>query len=127
MTDFIIKGVSEFEALQKEVRELQKQLADLTAERDDLLYHVCPALRAEYDEKIGRIERELFAAKLYLREKQRIIEIPRQASEGSYAVLYMELEKENDAFLIQKLHALKIISGEERGSWSYTEAEIIDA
>ena len=75
MTDFIVPGVSEFEELQREVKELQKQIAELTAERDDLLYHICPALRAEYEEKIGKLERELLAVKLYLREKQRIIEI----------------------------------------------------
>ena len=71
----IIPGESEYEKLLKEIRELQARIVELTAIRDDLLYHICPSLRAVYDEKIGSIEREILAAKLYLREKQRILEI----------------------------------------------------
>ena len=71
----IIPGESEYEKLLKEIRELQARIVELTAIRDDLLYHICPSLRAIYDEKIGSIEREILAAKLYLREKQRILEI----------------------------------------------------
>ena len=70
----IIPGESEYEKLLKEIRELQARIVELTAIRDDLLYHICPSLRAIYDEKIGSIEREILAAKLYLREKQRILE-----------------------------------------------------
>ena len=43
--------------------------------RDDLVYHVCPALQAEYEEKVVSLERELFAANLYMQEKKRILEI----------------------------------------------------
>ena len=71
----IIPSQSEYEKLLQEIRELQARIVELTAIRDDLLYHVCPSLRAIFDEKIGSIERELLAAKLYLREKQRILEI----------------------------------------------------
>ena len=63
---------------------------------------------------------------LYMREFRSpddFTDIPRQASKGSYAVLYMELEQENKSFLIREIHALKIISGEERGSWSFTVRE----
>ena len=66
---------SEYEQLLEEIRELQARIAELTALRDDLVYHVCPALSAEYEEKIVSLERELIAANMYLREKQRIIEI----------------------------------------------------
>ena len=71
----IIPSQSEYEKLLQEIRELQARIVELTAIRDDLLYHVCPSLRAIFDEKIGSIEREILAAKLYLREKQRILEI----------------------------------------------------
>ena len=67
----IIPGESEYEKLLKEIRELQARIVELTAIRDDLLYHICPSLRAVYDEKLGSIEREILAAKLYLREQQR--------------------------------------------------------
>ena len=75
MSSSLIPVKSEYERLLEEVKKLQARLAELTALRDDLLYHVCPALRALYDEKIASLERELLAARMYLREKQRIIEI----------------------------------------------------
>ena len=75
MTDTIIPVRSEYEKLLEEVRKLRARVIELTALRDDLLYHICPALQAKYDEKIGSVERELLAAQMYLKEKQRIIEI----------------------------------------------------
>ena len=73
--DTIIPIQSEFEKLQKDVYRLRAWIIELTTQRDDLLYHICPALRAKYDENLGSIERELLATKMYLREKQRVIEI----------------------------------------------------
>ena len=75
MTDTIIPIQSEYEKLIEEVQRLRMRVTELTAQRDDLLYHVCPALQAKYDEKIGSVERELLASKMYLKEKQRMIEI----------------------------------------------------
>ena len=71
----IIITQSEYDALLKEIAALKEHISTLTALRDDLIYHICPALRSEYEEKIAGLERELYAAQLYLREKQRIIEI----------------------------------------------------
>ena len=75
MNTEVIPSQSEYEKLLQEVRELQARIVELTALRDDLRYHICPALQAKYEEKIGSLEREILAAKLYLREKQRILEI----------------------------------------------------
>ncbi len=74
MEDLILSQ-SEYEALLEEVHRLQARISELTAFRDDLLYHICPALRAEYEEKIASLEREILAAEMYLRENQRILEI----------------------------------------------------
>ena len=71
----IILSKSEYESLLEEVHRLQAKISELTALRDDLIYHVCPALQAEYEEKIGSLEREILAAEMYLRENQRILEI----------------------------------------------------
>jgi hypothetical protein len=41
----------------EEVHRLQAKVSELTALRDDLIYHICPALQAEYEEtdpKTGR-------------------------------------------------------------------------
>ena len=75
MKDTIIPIQSEYEKLLETVKRLRARVIELTAERDDLLYHICPALQAKYDENIASVERELLAAQMYLKEKQRIIEI----------------------------------------------------
>ena len=66
---------SEYESLLEEVHRLQARISGLTTLRDDLIYHICPALQAEYEEKIASLERELLAAEMYLRENQRTLEI----------------------------------------------------
>ena len=75
MPSSIILSQTEYEDLLKEIAFLKERIAALTALRDDLIYHIWPGLRSEYEEKIASLERELFAAQLYLREKQRVIEI----------------------------------------------------
>lgn len=75
MAEDIILTQSEYERLLQEIHVLQARIIELTAVRDDLVYHVCPALQAEYEEKIASLERELLAAQMYLAEKQRILEI----------------------------------------------------
>ena len=92
----IISSQSEYEKLLQEIRELQARIVELTAIRDDLLYHVCPSLRAIYDEKIGSIEREILAAKLYLREKQRILEILQAQLNRQEIVSVKEAEEKAD-------------------------------
>ena len=71
----LVKLQSEYESLQKDIMFLRDRVAKLTALRDDLIYHICPSLQSEYEEKIACLERELLAVQLYLREKQRIVEI----------------------------------------------------
>ncbi len=71
----LILSQSEYAHLLEEIHKLQARITELTALRDDLVYHVCPALRAEYDEKIVSLERELMAANMYLKQMQRTIEI----------------------------------------------------
>ncbi len=71
----IIPTQSEYSRLIEEIHAVQARISELTALRDDLLYHICPALRAEYEEKIGSLEREMLAAQLYLQELQRTVEI----------------------------------------------------
>ena len=66
---------SEYETLLKDIQILRDRVAMLTALRDDLVYHICPSLRSEYEEKIASLERELLASQLYLLEMERILEI----------------------------------------------------
>jgi len=71
----IVAVESEYEHLVKTIHKLQESLVTLSTLRDDLVYRLCPALRAQYEEKVGGLERELLAAQTYLKEEQRIIEI----------------------------------------------------
>ena len=73
----IIPTASEYEKLLQEISALQAEIVRLTALRDDLVYRICPSLRAIYEEEIGSIEREILAAQLYLQEKKRILELLR--------------------------------------------------
>ena len=59
----IILSQSEYESLLEEIHRLQARISELTALRDDLIYHVCPALQAEYEEKIAN--GDAFAAKFF--------------------------------------------------------------
>ncbi len=90
----IILSQSEYEALLEEIHRLQARISELTALRDDLLYHICPALRAEYEEKIASLERELLAAEMYLRENQRILEILQAQMNQQKEPSFEEAEKE---------------------------------
>lgn len=75
MDNSIIEIQSEYDKLMEEIHRLKSRIVSLTALRDDLLYHVCPALEAEYEEKIAGLERELMAAYLYLNTYRRTIEL----------------------------------------------------
>ena len=75
MEHSIIETKSEYEKLIEEIYRLKDRIVTLTAFRDDLLYHVCPALEIEYEEKIAGLERELMVAYLYLNTYRRTIEL----------------------------------------------------
>ena len=100
--DGLVLSRSEYEHLLEEIHKLQARITELTALRDDLVYHVCPALRAEYDEKIVSLERELMAAQMYLRELQRTIEILQsqmnQQQEPSMEEARAQAKKENKEY-----------------------------
>ena len=71
----LIQVRSEYESLLEQITVLKARITELTALRDDLVYHVCPALKAEYNAKIVSLELELMAANMYLHQMQRTIEI----------------------------------------------------
>ena len=50
-TEIIISELqNEYDALVAEVQKLKDEIADLTAEKDDLELHICRELKAEYEE-----------------------------------------------------------------------------
>lgn len=94
MSENIIPIQSEYDSLIREIKDLRAEITRLIALRDDLIYRVCPALRATYEKEIGCIEREILAAKLYLKEKRRTLEILRAKLNRRELLSYEEAAKQ---------------------------------
>ena len=98
----IIPTASEYEKLLQEISVLQAEIVRLTALRDDLVYRICPSLRAIYEEEIGSIEREILAAQLYLQEKKRSLELLRaqlnRQEQMSYQKAAQQAEEEKKEY-----------------------------
>lgn len=63
----------EFENLVKEIEELKIQIANLIEERDQLFYHDCKLIKAEYMSKIGVLEYKVYEFQMkYLRLKRKL-------------------------------------------------------
>lgn len=71
----LIAVKSEYERLLEEINNLKGVITALTAERDDLKYHICRDLAAEYNSRIGEIELQVLNAKLRVLELKRTVEI----------------------------------------------------
>ena len=71
----LITVKSEYERLLEEINNLKGVIIALTAERDDLKYHMCRDLAAEYNSRIGEIELQVLNAKLRVLELKRTVEI----------------------------------------------------
>jgi len=67
------------EKLKKEILILKAKLAELLQERDDLIYHICPELRARYAVEIGDYQNRANYQELMILELKRRIEIARAA------------------------------------------------
>ncbi len=65
---------SEYERLLEEISELKALIVSLTAERDELKFHICRYLAAEYNSRIGVLEFQAMTARLKVLELKRTIE-----------------------------------------------------
>jgi hypothetical protein len=68
----------EYERLFNEIRELKEKISALYLERDNLLYHQCPHIKAEYMIKIGAAEYKVFEMECYILRLKRKIELIQQ-------------------------------------------------
>lgn len=122
--DGLILSQSEYAHLLEEIHRIQARITELTALRDDLVYHVCPALRAEYDEKIVSLERELMAANMYLKQMQRTIEILQaqmnQQQEPSMDEAEAQAKKENKEYE-EELHRKAREAREFKKKWEESQ------
>jgi len=80
------------------IQELETELSELFHERDKILYHICPKLKAEYMLKIGKLEYAIFEYQCKTLRTKRKIEIIQAAlnREESYniAKIDKQLDKE---------------------------------
>ena len=51
-----IQTISEYDSLIAQIRQLKQDIADLTAEKDDLEGHICREILVDYNEKVGNAE-----------------------------------------------------------------------
>lgn len=71
MSDIILNP--EFENLVKEIEELKIQISTLIEEKDQLFYHDCKLIKAEYMSKIGVLEYKVYEFQMkYLRLKRKL-------------------------------------------------------
>ena len=54
---------TEYESLLEEISELKALIISLVAERDELKFHICRDLAAEYNSRIGVLEFQVMTAK----------------------------------------------------------------
>ncbi len=75
MNEVILTERSTYDKLVSDIRKCRARIAELTAQRDDLRHHICPALKVRYEEQIGVLEREVLAIQAEVLEKERVIEL----------------------------------------------------
>ena len=66
---------SEYDELIEDIQRLRTRLAELIAERDELVNHVCREIQADYDEKIGVLELQAKDAENQILMLKRMIEL----------------------------------------------------
>lgn len=83
----------EYEQLKREIEALRRQITKLTQERDELRYHICPEIQAEYDKKVGILENQIFAMMVKCAMLRRQIEYVQAAMNREEEPDYKEAEK----------------------------------
>jgi hypothetical protein len=61
--------------LEKEIQELKERMVVLFLEQDNLLYHQCPQIKADYMVKIGAFEYKIFEMECNILKSKRKIEL----------------------------------------------------
>ena len=89
----LITTEPEYEQLKREIEVLRRQVTKLTQERDELRYHICPEIQAEYDKKVGILENQIFAMMVKCAMLRRQIEYVQAAMNREEEPDYKEAEK----------------------------------
>ena len=86
----------EYDDLISSMQELETELAILVYDRDQLLYHICPKLKAEYMLKIGKLEYAIFEYQCKILRTRRKIEIIQSFINREQLYIVAKIEKQLD-------------------------------
>ena len=84
----------EYNKIREEIKLLMMELAALYMERDELLYHICPELRARYAQEIGEYQTRAMYQELMILELKRRIEITRAALNKEQTISEEEVDEQ---------------------------------
>lgn len=73
MSDIILNP--EYQKLNKEIKKIKQDVADLYEEKDELVFHICKNIETEYMSKIGVLEYKLYEYQCRLLRLKRKIEL----------------------------------------------------
>jgi len=79
-----------------QIQELETELSELFQERDKILYHICPKLKAEYMLKIGKLEYAIFEYQCKTLRTKRKIEIIQAALNREESYNITKIDKQLD-------------------------------
>ena len=80
--------------MKEEILILKVKLAELLQERDELIHHICPELRARYAAEIGDYQNRANYQELMILELKRRIEIARAALNREQSISEEEVDKQ---------------------------------
>ena len=86
----IIKAPGERERILEGIRQLREKISSLLLRRDQLIYEICPALQAKYDQFLGGLELELLNLRLQYQELKLTLEAMRARKNRQEKVDYQE-------------------------------------
>lgn len=84
----------EYNKIREEIKLLLIELEALLIERDELLYHICPELKARYAEEIGDYQARAMYQELMILELKRRIEITRAALNREQTISEEEVDEQ---------------------------------
>ncbi len=92
MNDIVVS--EEYNKIREEIKLLMLEMEALLIERDQLLYHICPELKARYAEAIGDYQARAMYQELMILELKRRIEITRAALNREQTISEEEVDEQ---------------------------------
>jgi len=86
----------EYDDLLSLIQQLEAELAEFVHDRDELIYHVCPKLQAEYMLSIGKLEYAIYEYQCKILRAKRKIEIIQASLNREQSYNIEEIEKQLD-------------------------------